>query len=167
MPRVSQTLLEPCQAILTDTRCLIDSPDHCEQHLAPGLNILCVAAACTCQFPNLSDVLTSVSMELGNGLEVALSPAQQPSLHFTLALFIFWVHPEITAPLHQLCYLVWEMLRACSKMLWHKSSPLPDSPHCPNHFQLGSKKLIQALTWSPGGPKGPSRPWSPGGPGSP
>lgn len=82
MPRVSGTLLGPRQAILTDTRCLIDSFDRGEHSLAPGLNILCVAAACTCQFPNLSDVLTSVSMGLGNDVEVALSIAQQPSLHF-------------------------------------------------------------------------------------
>ena len=82
MPRVSGTPLGPRQAVRTDTRCLIDSLDRGEQRLAPGLNILCVAAACACQFPNLSDMLTSVSMGVGSGVEVALSPAQQPSLHF-------------------------------------------------------------------------------------
>lgn len=82
MSRVSGTPLGPHQATLADTRCLIDSLDQSHWHLSPGLNILCDAAACTCQFPNLSDVLTSVSMGLGNGMEFSLSPTQQPSFHF-------------------------------------------------------------------------------------
>lgn len=70
--------LGPHQNILTDTRCVTDTPEGSEQFLAPGLNILCVAASCTRQFPVLSDVLVG----LGNGVQVVLPTAQQLSPFF-------------------------------------------------------------------------------------
>lgn len=82
MAALSGAPLGPHQTILTATRCLVDSIDQGEQCLDPGLNISCIVTACTCQFPNLSDLLTSVSMGLVKGVEVALSPAWQPNLHF-------------------------------------------------------------------------------------
>lgn len=166
MPRVSGTLLGPRQAILTDTRCLIDSLDRGEHSLAPGLNILCVAAACTCRFPNLSDMLTSVSMGLGNVVEVALSIAQQPSLHFFSPVHILG-SPRNPCPSSPALLPGLEGAENLSQDAVAAIKPPTPLSSLPNHFHLGSRRLIQALTWSPGGPRGPSRPWSPGGPGSP
>lgn len=49
----------------------------------------------------------------------------QPSSRVSifLALFISWVLIKIPAPLHQLCFLVWKMLRSRPKMLSYPTLP--------------------------------------------
>lgn len=79
-------------------------------------------------------------MGLGNGVQVLLPTAQQPSLHFFLALFISWVLIKIPALLHQLCFLVWKMLRSRPKMLSY--STLPGVPTTSTWDPEGSIKLL-------------------------